>query len=318
MKRYRHITSEERSIIAKLRQLGYNKSQIAKHTGRHRTTISREFQRNTCIYDGAYRPTKAHARALNRRSESRKKPQFTDEDLEPVFTLLNEQWSPDQISSYLKINGKLEISHETIYQRIWKNKSQGGQLWKQLRQSGKKRRKRYGAYDSRGRLANKRMISERPLSAEQRLYKGHLEIDTVMGKGSKDCIVTLVDRKTRFTQIGKLPNRTTEALNKKVIELLSRFKGTVKTITADNGTEFHQYPAIEQATGTRFYFAKPYHSWERGTNENTNGLIRQYLPKGTSMASITQQDCDFIANRLNSRPRKILGYKTPATCQFLR
>ena len=286
-------------------------TQIAAQIRVHKSTISREIKRNRCKYDGAYRASKAQRRTNGRRRNSRKKPQFSPAQLVPVWFYLNKQWSPEQVSAHLAHTKKLKISHETIYRFIWKNKQQGGSLWKNLRQSTKKRRKRYRAYDSRGRLANKRHISERPKSAEDRKTRGHLEIDTVIGKGSKDCIVTMVDRKTGYTIIGKLPNRTTAELNKKTIELLNRYERKFPTITADNGTEFHQYQKIEQATGTRFYFATPHHSWERGTNENTNGLIRQYIPKGTCMAHLTQKDCDEIAHKLNTRPRKRLGFKTP-------
>ena len=184
--------------------------------------------------------------------------------------------------------------HEVIYQYIWRDKANGGSLWKSLRQSSKKRRKRYNAYDSRGRLANKRHIDDRPVTVEGRRYFGHWEIDTVKGTGSKDCIVTIVERKTGFVQIGKLNNSSTAELNKRTLKLINRCNHCFKTITSDNGTEFHQYKKIEEQTGVKFYFANPYHSWERGTNENTNGLIRQYLPKGTSMESLTQHQCCLL------------------------
>lgn len=220
-------------------------------------------------------------------------------------------WSPEQITGYLKANRLPSISHETIYQYIWRDKANGGNLWTLLRQSPKRRRKRYRAYDSRGRLANKRHISERPPSVETRKYKGHWEIDTVMGRGSTDCIVTLNERKTGFLMIGKLRDKSTQSLNKKTKRLINREPSCFKTITADNGTEFHQYKKIEKASDVLFYFANPFHSWERGSNENLNGLIRQYLPKGTSMSALTQQQCDSIANRLNARPRKRFNFKTP-------
>ena len=206
---------------------------------------------------------------------------------------------------------KRRMSHETIYQYIWRDKAAGGQLWRHLRQSSRQRRKRRNSYDSRGRLANKRKISERPIGVEGRRTRQHLEIDTVIGKGSRDCIVTIVERKSGYVMIGKLKDRTTRSLNRRCIKLLHREPATFKTITADNGTEFHQYPEIEAATNTRFYFANPHHSWERGTNENTNGLIRQYIPKGTSMKDLTQAQCDRIAKKLNTRPRKRHGFKTP-------
>jgi len=208
------------------------------------------------------------------------------------------------------------ISHETIYKYIWQDKINGGNLWKYLRQSPKQRRKRYRSYDSRGRMSDKRHISERPKSVESRHTKGHWEIDTVMGHGSNDCIVTLHERKTGFVLIEKLKDRTTSSLNKRTISLINRLPGAFKTITADNGTEFHQYRKIETKTRVLFYFATPHHSWERGSNENTNGLIRQYLPKGKSMNKLTEQQCDAIAYNLNTRPRKRLNFKTPEECFY--
>ena len=156
------------------------------------------------------------------------------------------------------------------------------------------------------------MIDERPAEVETREVVGHWEIDTMMGASwEKACVVTLTERATGYLRIGKLPNRTTKALNRRVIELIQNTGAPFRTITADNGTEFHGYPKIEEATHTTVYFARPHHPWERGTNENTNGLIRQYLPKGQSMANLTQRQCDAIAHKLNTRPRKRLGYDNP-------
>jgi IS30 family transposase len=228
-------------------------------------------------------------------------------EVERLLALL---WSPEQIAARLGT-----VSHETIYEHVWADKRRGGSLWTHLRQAGKKRRKRYGAYDSRGRLAGKRHISERPPEVESRFVPGHWEIDTIMGTDrGRHSIVTIVERKTGFLMMGKLERHNSGHCTAKVIELIDRHTGRVKTITADNGTEFHGYADIEAATGALFYFATPHHSWERGTNENTNGLIRQYLPKRTSLAHVTQADCDEIAAKLNSRPRKRLGYKTPEEC----
>jgi IS30 family transposase len=231
-----------------------------------------------------------------------------------VVRLLRLWWSPEQIAGHLKAHG-VSISHETIYVHIWRDKRRGGSLWTHLRQAGKKRRKRYGAYDSRGRLAGKRHISERPPAVEQRVEPGHWEIDTIVGPDrGRHSVVTLVERTTGFVVLGKLERHTAACCAAKVIELVSRERGRVATITADNGTEFHSYTDVETATGVTFYFATPHHSWGRGTNENTNGLIRQYLPKRTSLAKVTQADCDKIAKMLNARPRKRLGYKTPKEC----
>ena len=282
--------------------------------GRHRSTLYREIARNRCYrMDGAYRPSKAQRRTHARRSRSRRNHHYSEADFTLVCRLLRKQWSPEQIVGFIRRFKlmKRRISHETIYQYIWRDKANGGTLWIHLRQSLKQRRKRYNAYGSRGRLANKRNISERPHSVETRRYKGHWEIDTVHGRGSHHCIVTLLERKTGYLMIGKLPNKTTASLNKKVLRLMKRDPDGFKTITSDNGTEFHQYKKIEAETNVKFYFANPYHSWERGSNENANGLIRQYLPKTASMENLTQQQCNRIADKINNRPRKRYGFKTP-------
>ena len=311
---YIQLTYDERVTLSALMQQGLSVANIAERLGRHRSTLYRELDRNRChVTDGAYRPSKAQRRTRARRSRSRRNRHHSDNDFLLIRKLLRLKWSPEQIVGHMrrfKLTKK-RISHETIYQYIWRDKVNGGNLWTHLRQSPKIRRKRYRAYDSRGQLANKRHITERPATVETRKYKGHWEIDTVFGQGSNACIVTLVERKTGFLIIGKLPNKSTASLNKKVISIIRRHPGLFKTITADNGTEFHQYPLIEKACNVKFYFATPYHSWERGTNENTNGLIRQYLPKHYNMDMVSQQDCDRIADKINQRPRKRYNYKTP-------
>lgn len=317
MRKYRQLTSEERYALSTLRKQGCTQAQIARALGRHRSTISREVRRNS-RKDGGYRPSTAHDFARWRRSRSRRNQRFTSADWAIVLTHLEQHWSPEQISGRLKKDGTLRISHETIYRHIWHDKRQGGTRFKLLRQAGKKRRKRYGAYDSRGRLAGKRHISDRPAAVENRSQIGHWEIDTVLGTG-KPCIVTLVERTTGYVTIGKLRARTTAELNQATLALLASAPLPVRTITADNGTEFHAYKGIEAQSGARFFFATPHHSWERGTSENTNGLIRQYLPKRTSMASVSQDRCDIIAERLNTRPRKRLDYLTPEeACDLFR
>lgn len=313
---YHQLTSADRYTICALKREGLNCSQIAKRLGRHRSTISREIVRNHCDYDHGYQPSQAHYYCLVRRSNSRRNFRLRQEDYVQVEKLLRQHWSPEQISGYLARTCELRISHETIYRHIWEDCRNYGDLHTYLRGARKKRRKRYGRYDSRGKLADKRHISERPASVETRRTKGHWEIDTVMGKGDKHCIVSIVERKTGYLVVGKLPCRTTEALNKRVVQLITQQLTSFKTITADNGTEFHGYKEIEEATGVPFYFATPHHSWERGTNENTNGLIRQYLPKGQSMAKLSQHQCNAIAAKLNNRPRKRLGYKTPEECFY--
>ena len=300
MRPYRQLTSGERYALSALRKQGCSQAEIARSLGRHRSTISREVRRNSKDRTGrVYRPALADDVAHWRRSRSRRNQRFTDEDWDVVIEHLRMEWSPEQISGRLSKDGILRISHETIYRYIWRDKRRGGLRYKLLRQAGKKRRKRYGAYDSRGHLAGKRHISERPAAAENRTLLGHWEIDTVLGS-TKHCIVTLVERKIGYLIIGKPRNRTVAELNRVASQLINSAPVPIHTITADNGTEFQGYKLFEAATTARFFFATPHHSWERGTNENTNGLIRQYLPKRTSLARLSQADCNRIAGR---RPR---------------
>ena len=313
MRKYHQLTSEERYALSTLRKQGFTQGAMARALGRHPSTISRELRRNS-RNDGGYRPATADDFARWRRSRSRRNGQFASADWELVEACLGEQWSPEQVAGRFRRDGLLSISHETIYRYVWEDRRRGGTLHRHLRQSPKQRRKRYGSYDSRGRLAGKRPISQRPAGAQNRSRVGHFEGDTVIGSSDEHCVLTLVDRKTGYTMIGKLESRTVKAVNRRAIGLLRGSRRRVRTVTVDNGTEFHGHKKIEATTGTRFFFAAPYHSWERGTSENTNGLIRQYLPKRTSMAQITQSDCNRIAAKLNRRPRKRLGFRTPEEC----
>jgi IS30 family transposase len=315
MRKYNQLTSGERYELRALKRQGYSKAAIARALGRHRSTIGREITRNS-RKDTGYRPSTADEMTRARRRRSRRNRRFTGADWHMVVAHLKQEWSPEQISGRLARSGELRISHATIYRYIWEGRRQGGLLHLHLRGARKKRRKRYGRYDSRGRLAGKRMISERPAGAENRSRVGHLEGDTVLGT-DKHALLTLVDRKTGYVMIGKLRARTVEATNRRAIDLINNAARRTRSVTVDNGTEFHGYKAIEAATGADFFFATPHHSWERGTNENTNGLIRQYAPKRTSLAHLTQAECDSIAEKLNSRPRKRLGYRTPAECYEL-
>jgi IS30 family transposase len=308
--RYRQITPEERYILGTLRKQGYSNAEIARVTRRHRSTISREFARNHSTYDGAYRPSAAQEKANGRRLNCRRNKKFSQGEWELVESLLREKYSPEQISGRLRAEGILDISHEAIYVHVWREKRRGGELWRHLRQPVK-RRKRYGSHERRGRVEGKRHITERPPIVDRRHQIGHWEMDTVLGTGDQHCIVTLVERVTGAVLIGKLRRRNTASLNRRVIELIRAHQNAFRSITADNGTEFHSYEDIERATGVPIYFATPYHSWERGTNENTNGLIRQYLPKRTSMEHVTQRGCNRIASALNNRPRKRHGFRTP-------
>ena len=309
------ITLQERYAISAFKQCGLSVRAIARQLSRSPSTISRELARNRTTHDGCYRAERADSYARTRRSRSRRNSRFGADDWMIVDQLIELDWSPEQVAGWLKLHHVMKISYETIYLHVWRDKGAGGDLWSHLRQATKKRRKRRGSYDSRGRLAGKRHISERPPDVEDRKTPDHWEIDTVKGDSQGvHSVVTIVERKTGFLVMGKLERHCAAEASARTIELIRRHPQRFKTITSDNGSEFHGYKDVEEATGALFFFATPHHSWERGTNENTNGLIRQYLPKRTSMAHVTQETCDSIAARLNSRPRKRLGFRTPEEC----
>lgn len=310
---YKHLSIEERFTFCQLRAQGMSLRRCAKILGRSPSTLSRELQRNQ-HHNGDhayYTYSKAHQKAIARRKDCRPTSKFTAQEWSAIEARIRLNWSPDQVSHWMSATHGISICHESIYQYIYKDRKAGGCLIAHLRHRSRKRRKRYRSKDYRGVLRGKTMIADRPPEINNRDSVGHWEIDTVLGKGSKRCIVTLVERKTGYLIIGLLDARTVECLNAKVIALIRNHQMPFLSITADNGTEFHGYKDIEAATKTTFYFANPHHSWERGTNENTNGLIRQYLPKGVSMKRVTQNMCDLIAKAINERPRKRLGYNTP-------
>jgi IS30 family transposase len=256
--------------------------------------------------------SRAQSYTNERRRRSRRNSQFCVAEWALVESVLREDYSPAQVVGWFARFNILVISHETIYRHIWQDKKAGGTLHVHLRRANKRIRKRYGSYDSRGRLAGKRHISTRPTGATNRSRIGHWEVDTVLGDSQGGaCIVTLVERKTGYVVIGKLARRTASDLNVRLEALVRRQPHIVRTITADNGTEFHSYKAFEARVPLKFYFATPHHSWERGSNENMNGLIRQYLPKRVSMERVTQADCDRIAAKLNHRPRKRYNWHSP-------
>lgn len=313
MRTYHQLTPGERYELSALRRQGVCPAGIARALHRDRSTVTREIRRNGDT-DGAYRPANADDYTRWRRARSRRNQRFTAQDWALVVERLQEQWSPEQIAGRFRRTGILRISHETIYKYVWADWKRGGTLHLALRGARKKRWKRYRSYDSRGRLAGKRHISERPPAAQNRSRVGHLEGDTVVGSKDQHSILTLVDRKTGYVMIGKLTARNASQTSRRAISLIEKTRRPVRTVTVDNGTEFHCYRDVEAATGTRFFFATPHHSWERGTSENTNGLIRQYLPKRQSMAHLTQRDCSRLAQHLNNRPRKRLDYLTPAEC----
>ena len=308
--KYHQLSTEERYEIAALRGQYAPMVVIAEHLARHRSTLYREVKRNRSAHDGNYRATHSVWKSSGRKKRSRRNLRYGRAAFAPIEVMIRGQLSPEQIVGRRRREGLRVMSHETIYRWIWSDKLQGGTLWMHLRGARKIKRKRYGRYDSRGRLAGKKMIGQRPAVVESRQRIGDWEIDTVHGRG-KACLVTVVERKTGVVRIGPIRRATKELTLERTVDLLWKERRRVKTITADNGCEFHNYKELEGILGTRVYFATPHHAWERGTNENTNGLIRQYLPKGTDLSRLTQEQCNNIAEILNNRPRLRLDFKTP-------
>jgi transposase, IS30 family len=308
---YHQLSQEERYIVGTMRSSGKSQRAIALELGRAPSTISRERKRNATRHDGGYRAEKAHGYAKTRRRQS-KTEKLDAVQWARVDALLKEEYSPDQAAQRLAAEGAFEVSHETIYKHVRQDKADGGGLWKHMRIMSKVGRKKRGSPATRGQMPGKKHISERPVQANERGEIGHFEGDTVIGSDKRHCVLTLVDRKTGYTAIEKMTARTKEQANAAMSRAITKLRCPIKTITLDNGTEFHGFAEIERTHALQIYFATPYHSWERGTNENTNGLIRQYIPKGHDMSNITQRDCDKIATKLNNRPRWRLGYETPA------
>lgn len=309
---YKQLTPAERAQISILRQAGHTKAEIAKHLDRHPSTIGRELSRNSCN-DGRYRVHKACSRARGRKAIPRKNLRLTDDMITLLQRRLSEGWSPQQITERCHKDGIPMVSHESIYAVIWADKAQGGHLYTYLRTAQKQRRKRRGTYEKRGTLQGKRMIDARPESINTREEFGHWEGDTMVGP-TKHCLLTLVERKTRFTIICPVPSRTIEEINIAALIALQPYRKAVKSITFDNGTEFHGYKHLEEKLGITVYFAHPHHSWERGTNENTNGLIRQYAPKRITLKHMNIYRCGWVSRMLNERPRKTLNYQKPSEC----
>jgi len=285
---------------------GHNQTDIADLIRVHKSTVSRELRRNRGLK--GYRPKQAHQFALNRRKKARYRIEASTWIL--IEALIRQDWSPEQVSDWLRENYDLQISHEWIYQYILMNKHIGGDLHRHLR-CQKVRRKRYGSHDRRGKLKNRVSIEERPAIVDTRQRLGDWEVDTIIGKGHRHAIVSLTERKSRLALLRKVERKTAQSVADAVIELLKSLPVRTHTITADNGREFADHERISNELSTSVYFAHPYSSWERATNENMNGLIRQYFPKKRSFVTITEQEIEFVVNRLNNRPTKCLAFKSP-------
>lgn len=308
---YHQITRRERYRIYDLLLLGWTRAAIADELGRARSTITRELARNR-TKRGRYEPHPADCYARTRRHLARQHHRVPAWLVAAVGRRLRQWWSPEQIAGRFRRTGEGWISFQTIYRLIQEDKERGGDLYQCLRQYAYPRQRRRSP---RARRPLGRPLAERPAYIRARRERGHWEIDSLLGAGpGAPRLVSAVERATNFVALRKVERPTARAFAQRAIELFQRQAHPVRTVTADNGTEFTAYERIEAVTGSRFYFARPYCAWERGINENTNGLLRQYLPKRASMAHLTQQACNRIARQLNQRPRKRLGYRTPEEC----
>jgi len=304
---YTQLTREQRYQIKVLMKAGHNQSRIASLIGRHKSTVSRELQRN-CGQKG-YRPRQADELAYDRQCEAYSS-RISWETWQLVERLLRQDWSPEQISGRLKLLKQPSVSHECIYLYIYAEKRRGGTLHQHLR-SQKKQRKRYSGYVRRGQIPNRTSIDKRPEIVARKSRFGDWEADTIVGARHKGGILSAVERKSKLTRLRKLATKGAAEMKDNSIELLGPLAAKVHTITVDNGKEFCDHELIAAGLQARIYFAHPYASWERGLVENTNGLIRQYFPKKFDFAKFSDKELQQVEDKLNNRPRKMLGYRTP-------
>lgn len=304
---YTQLTEGTRYQIYALLKAGQNRSQIAMQIGCHKSTVSRELTRNRG--QKGYRPSQAQALAQRRQRQSHQ-PRVALPTWQTVERLLAQDWSPQQISERLRLERQPSVSPERIYLYIYADKRRGGSLHRHLR-SQKAQRRRDRGYQKRGQIPNRVSIEERPAIVDRKGRLGDWEADTIVGAQRKSALFSITERKSKLQQLCKLANKSAAELRDQSIALLAPFKKRVFTITVDNGKEFCQHQAIATALRARIYFAHPYASWERGLNENSNGLVRQYFPKGCDLATLTEAEVQRVVALLNNRPRKTLGYRTP-------
>ena len=309
MKHYKQLTREQRYQISGLKKSGLNQSQIADEVGVHKSAISREFRRNKGRR--GWHPKQAQELRDERRKNCANAQRHSLLEWTEVERLIRQDMSPEQASQRLALEGGLQISHESIYLHIYADKRRGGDLWRHLR-CQKPRRKRYASgQERRGTIKNRVGIDERPAIVEQKSRIGDWEGDTVIGKSHRGALVTLAERKSRYILAAQVPDKHASGVTAAITRLLRPHKGKCYTMTFDNGKEFAEHETIAAELDADVYFAHPYHSWERGLNENSNGLLRQYFPKGMELVEVAQEQVQWAVDRLNHRPRKVLGFRTP-------
>ena len=312
---YSQLTEGERNQFYALRQAKISMVDIARQMDRSRNTLYNELNRN--MGRRGYRPRQAQRFAEQRRAEKVQPLKMRPEVIAYIESKLQLQWAPEQIAGTMKTDPDgpgLSVSPETIYRYVGDDKRTGGTLYTHLRHGLKKRRKRRGGKDLRGKIRNRVDIDQRPAVVETRERLGDWEADLVCGTGASGYLVTLVERASRRVLIGFTQTKTASEVTREILRMLK--DEVVETITFDNGKEFAGHEKIAAKLGCQCYFAKPYHSWERGLNENTNGLIRQYFPKKMLFTQITTDQIAMVQHRLNTRPRKCLAFRTPDMVYF--
>ena len=309
--KYKQLTLTKRYHISTLIKEGYNQKEIANKIGVHPSTICREFKRFRETKKQDYIPEVLHIEAKLKHIKKAKRSALTKSIEKFICKSIKEDWAPVQIAGNIKLELNKNISHETIYKYIYTNKANGGLLYTHLRHKNKKYHNRLHKYQKRSIIKDKVSIDKRAKIVETKSRVGDWEIDTVIGANHKGVLVTIVDRKSKFVLIKSVPSKHADIVTAATIDLLHPVKALTHTITSDNGTEFTYHKQIALALDTNFYFCDPYSSWQRGLNEHTNGLIRQYIPKKSEFNNISQEEIVMIQNKLNHRPRKSLGFKTP-------
>jgi IS30 family transposase len=305
------LTREQRYTIQVLLQEKYKNKAIAVAIGVHPTTIGREIKRNSDLRSGKYTCDLAQRKCEKRHKEKPKYIHFTPEIKQEIEVYIKQDYSPEQAVGTMAKEGKKSVSIETIYKHVWSEKKKGILLYKHLRNQGKRYRKRGAKKDKRGIIEHRRSIDERPEIVTTRERFGDWEVDLVVGKNHKGFLVTINERQTGFALVKKIEVKSKEVVSQAIISELLPYKDFVKTITSDNGKEFANHQIIAQRLETDYYFAHPYHSWERGSNENFNGLLRQYVPKNETIKNYTDEKIKEIQNKLNNRPRKKLNFEKP-------
>lgn len=307
-----HLTIEQRYKIEAFKNAGKSISEISEYVGKDKSVVSREIRRNSDGRSGVYKANLAERKCKERHKVKLKKCTFNANVEVNVLYYLSKDYSPEQAFGRAIIDGKEMVSVESIYQYIWHDKRKGGVLYKYLRTKGKKYKKRGSLRDNRGLITGRVDIDKRPSVVEAKERIGDMEIDLVIGQNHKGALLTINDRATGYLFMTKIESKEASTVELNTIALLQDWSGLIKTITSDNGKEFANHKQIADHLEIDYYFAKPYHSWERGANENLNGLVRQYFPKKTSFAGITNVEVENVVNILNNRPRKRFGYKTPS------